>query len=109
MKKGSVVTVCPECRRVYNFRRLGFTFKKLDFPTGITDVGIECPNCEHFVHSHYLSEELEAMQDSKADRKQRREYKRKFKKLQGWVERKLRNGLSDKSHQAQKDEPQGVL
>lgn len=96
MKKGSVVTVCPSCRKVFNFRKLGFTEKPLDYPADIKDVGIECPNCNYFQHSFYLSKELEAMQNPDATRKERREYKRKYLKLQNWVKKKIRtrDGIS---------------
>lgn len=89
MQKGSLVSVCSNCKQVFNFRNVGFTSK----PTlieGIEDVGIECPNCEAFVHSYYLNDELKAMQNPKATRKVRRAYKHKFLKLQRWVEKKLR-------------------
>jgi hypothetical protein len=91
MKKGQLTTKCSNCKRVYTFTSLGYTRKILDYPEGIIDIGIECPNCEHFTHSHYLTEELEGMQDKDADRKQRRRYKRKFLKLQRWVTNKRRN------------------
>jgi hypothetical protein len=98
IKKGSLVSVCRNCKRVFNFRNIGFTTKKLDYPKGIMDVGIECPNCENFTHSYYLTDELEKMQKPDATRDEKREYKRKLRKLQGWVSNKRRNASKTSTH-----------
>lgn len=106
MKKGSTVSICSHCRKVFKFSTVGFKERPVGILKDVTEIGIECPNCQQWQHCYYLNPKLVAMQVKDADRKHRREYQRKFVKFQGWVAKKVRNGISDKDHQSTKDESQ---
>ena len=73
---------CNSCNWIGNF--IGYQSRELD--NDVTEIGIECPGCEKWYHSHYLTSELEKLQEkvksSKGNRKTRREYERKFRKVQ---------------------------
>lgn len=110
MQKGDkkIVAICPDCRKVNEFN--GFKTKRHE--GGFLAFGIECPSCGHWKISYWLTEELLAMQTLKPKRDVRREYERKFKKLQGLMSKKIRAGTvppelgekngtnSDKIHKA---------
>ena len=91
VKKGSTVSICSNCRKVFKFSTVGFKERDVEVLENVTEIGIECPNCQQWHHSYYLNPELVAMQAKNADRKQRREYQRKFVKFQGWCQKKVRN------------------
>lgn len=81
MKKGSLITICPQCRRVLNFNRVGF--KSHDLGDDVEEVGIECPGCGYWQPVYWLNAELKRLQQNKAPtRKDKREYVHKFQKWQ---------------------------
>ena len=56
------------------------------------EIGIECPNCKKWYHSHYVTGEIKELQDKilaqEATRQERRSYKHKFDKLQKTLRKK---------------------
>lgn len=85
MKKGSVISICPECRNVVTIRR----FETISLDNGDEEIGIRCPKCDHWQTSYYLNQELKDMQQIKTPtRKDKRDYERKFKKFQKVMKRK---------------------
>lgn len=77
-QKGQTIKICPDClKRFTNFEYLS------RMREDIKEVGIECPNCEAWFHSFFLNKDLDTNRpDSKAQRKEKREYKKRFQAFQ---------------------------
>lgn len=75
---------CSGCQKSFKLKD-SVVIKKLE--NDITEFGVGCPNCQNFLHSFYLDDELARLQESSLQREnsscqQRREYKEKFEQLQ---------------------------
>lgn len=91
---------CNECGWSGDFT--GYSERELQ--NDVTEIGIECPNCSKWYHSHYLTSDLkELMTELKTSpsRTIDRKYKHKFEKVQ----KKLRKALGTEApRMAGKDE-----
>lgn len=56
-KPTKAVVSCPECKRSINLERC-IRQRPLAAVDGVTEVGIECPACQHWTHSFYETAEI---------------------------------------------------
>lgn len=91
LQKGDLITICPECRHVVNYQPTDFRSKLI--ADNVTEIGLECPFCQHWTHSYYVNEALtiKALLVQKADRKTRREYTKEFKRFQKKMKARFKN------------------
>lgn len=73
-------TKCSKCRKLFLYN-----YEMKQIHPDLWEVGLQCPHCRAWYHSHFLNAELRRMQESmrgkKVNRKQRRHYQALFVKF----------------------------
>lgn len=73
---------CNGCQQSFKLDQV-LSERKLD--NDISEVGLICPGCQKWYHSYFSNDELENLRNQLGNspiRKKRREYKKKFDRLQ---------------------------
>ena len=95
-----------KCKCGYIGDAPGFTEREIE--PGITEVGLECPKCKKWFHSHYFNDKLKKLQDKVGNNPRlsyRKKYEREFVKVQKVLREKF--GVAAPQFEKPKEKEQG--
>lgn len=85
--KGKRFILCVKCRKSADFQ--DFKSREISIK-GIEEIGLECPHCAEWYHSYFLDNDLKDNRPKpRADRRVRREYKKRFQAFQKKTRKRL--------------------
>lgn len=89
LKSKDLISICRACKQVSS--KFNYQVKDTELE-GIEEVGLVCPNCDEWYHSYFANSELKEIADKVPSmaRKQKREYQKRFDRLQKKIRRKLK-------------------